>query len=152
MNKKSFFDILKNAEGYRIEYAEVEKTVNNEFLKKLRKKLDMSQNVFSSVLGVTKKTIEKWEQGVNPIKGCSARLLFLLNQKPELINEIYKISMINKKEDIIYNVEIKETRNEEIYASLFNDENEYEEKYLLDNIETKQVYSNNHYLGGPYEC
>lgn len=152
MNKKSFLDILKKAEAYIVEYAEIEETVNNEFVKNLRKKLNMSQNVFSSVLGVTKKTIEKWEQGVNPIKGCSARLLFLLNKKPDLINEIYKINMVNRKEDIVYSIEIKEHSNEEISASFFKNVNECEAQYIVDKAGAKIINLNDYNLGGPYEC
>ena len=54
----------------------------------------MTQNLLASVLGVTKKTIEKWEQGVNPIKGCSARLLYLINKNPAIIKEFYSFEYI----------------------------------------------------------
>ena len=89
MNKKNIFEILKKSDYYKVSYTNVEEIVNGEFVKKLRRKLDMSQNVFATVLGITKKTIEKWEQGANPIKGCSARLLFLIDKNVDLIKEFY---------------------------------------------------------------
>ena len=79
---------------YSVFYAEIENEVNGEFVKNLRKKLNMTQNLLASVLGVTKKTIEKWEQGVNPIKGCSARLLYLINKNPAIIKEFYSFEYI----------------------------------------------------------
>ena len=89
MNKKNIIEILKSSNHYSVFYADIEKEVNGEFVKNLRKKLNMTQNVFASVLGVTKKTIEKWEQGVNPVKGCSARLLYLISKDVSIVKEFY---------------------------------------------------------------
>ncbi|MBR6515717.1 MAG: type II toxin-antitoxin system MqsA family antitoxin [Bacilli bacterium] len=94
MSKNNFIDILKSSNHYSVFYAEIENEVNGEFVKNLRKKLNMTQNLLASVLGVTKKTIEKWEQGVNPIKGCSARLLYLINKNPSIIKEFYSFEYI----------------------------------------------------------
>ena len=94
MSKNNFIDILKYSNHYSVFYAEIENEVNGEFVKNLRKKLNMTQNLLASVLGVTKKTIEKWEQGVNPIKGCSARLLYLINKNPAIIKEFYSFEYI----------------------------------------------------------
>ena len=94
MGKDSVFDIFKKSDYYKVSYFDIEEIVDNNFVKELRKKLDMTQNVFASVLGVTKKTVEKWEQGRNPIKGCSARLLYLIDNNIELINEIYKVEYV----------------------------------------------------------
>ena len=94
MNKKNISEILKSASHYSVFYADIEKEVNGEFVKKLRKKLNMTQNVFASVLGVTKKTIEKWEQGANPVKGCAARLLFLINKDTTIMKELYNFEHI----------------------------------------------------------
>ena len=38
-----------------------------------------------------KKTIEKWEQGVNNINGSSAVLLRLLESNPELLHQLYSV-------------------------------------------------------------
>lgn len=94
MSKKNIIEILKKADHYSVEYNDIEAKVNGDFVKKLRKDLNMSQTVFASILGVTKKTIEKWEQGVNPVKGCSARLLFLIDKDHNLINQIHSFEFI----------------------------------------------------------
>ena len=94
MNKKNIIEILKSSNHYSVFYADIEKEVNGEFVKNLRYKLNMTQNVFASVLGVTKKTIEKWEQGANPVKGCSARLLYLISKDVKLIKEIYNFEFV----------------------------------------------------------
>ena len=94
MNKKSIIEVLKSSNHYSVFYADIEKEVNGEFVKNLRNKLNMTQNVFASVLGVTKKTIEKWEQGVNPVKGCSARLLYLISKDVSIVKEFYSFEYI----------------------------------------------------------
>ena len=88
MNKLDL-SALKNAKYYSIDYINCNELVNNEFLKSFRKNNNLTQVRLANILNVTKKTIEKWEQGVNPIKGTSAALLYLLNKKPELIKEFY---------------------------------------------------------------
>ena len=37
--------------------------INSQFLRDLRIRLNISQRVFADYLGVSKKAIEKWEQG-----------------------------------------------------------------------------------------
>ena len=48
-------------------------------------------------MGVKKKTIEKWEQGVNKVSGSSAVLLKLLRDDPELIGRLYKVQAVSGK-------------------------------------------------------
>lgn len=96
---------LKTAKKYIFSYANTD-VVDAEFVKSLRKKLNMTQIVFASVIGVAKKTVEKWEQGKNPVKGPTAKFLILLDKKPELIQEIYKVETknydINPKNQMFY--------------------------------------------------
>ena len=117
MNKKSLnvFDKIKK---YHVEYIDIESIVTNKFVKELRQKLNMTQTVFAEILGVTKKTIEKWEQGKNPVKGCSARLLYALNENPELINMFYVFEIIEPK-NIQNDNSIKEITNEK-HTTLIN--------------------------------
>ena len=82
---------IKIEKVYKIEYVNLEK-INNEFLKKYREKMGFTQIRLANILSVTKKTIEKWEQGKNPIKGAAATLLYLLDSKPELVELLYKES------------------------------------------------------------
>jgi transcriptional regulator with XRE-family HTH domain len=64
-------------------------------VRNLRVSLDLTQKVFSRVLGVSKKTIEKWEQGVNPVKGPSARLLYLISENHNLVNDLYRVNIVD---------------------------------------------------------
>ena len=66
------------------------RNIDGLFLKELRNKLELTQVQMANYLGVSKKTIEKWEQGVNPIIGAAARLIYLISKEPknlEIIDE-----------------------------------------------------------------
>lgn len=77
--------------GMKCEVHSVDEIVTPAFAKELRKKLNVSQRLFAKILGISEKTIEKWEQGANPIKGTSSRLLFLLDKYDGLIDEFYEV-------------------------------------------------------------
>lgn len=47
------------------------------------------------MLGIKKKTVEKWEQGVNPVNKTASRLLYLINNNPDLVKDFYQLSEIN---------------------------------------------------------
>lgn len=117
MNKKNL-NVFNKIKKYHVEYIDIESIVTNKFVKELRQKLNMTQTVFAEILGVTKKTIEKWEQGKNPVKGCSARLLYALNENPELINMFYVFEIIEPK-NIQNDNSIKEITNEK-HTTLIN--------------------------------
>lgn len=87
--KKLDLSILNKAESYSVDFENIDQKVDALFVKKLRDKLNMSQSFFAQVLGVSKKTIEKWEQSVNPIAGMSSRLMYLIDKYPDLINCFY---------------------------------------------------------------
>lgn len=96
------------ARTFEIKYTNVDTIVDKEFVKSLRNKLNMTQLVFASVLGVTKKTVEKWEQGKTPIKCASARFLYLLDIRPEIVEEFYTVNSYNI--DISYDAEYTESK------------------------------------------
>jgi putative transcriptional regulator len=134
--KKLDLSRFDKAKTFEIKYLDVDEIVDNNFVKNLRKKLNMTQLVFASVIGVTKKTVEKWEQGKNPVKGAAARFLYLLDLKPELINEFYVVNSYNT--EITYIVEnfkpIEETKKESINNYIINGESE--------NYRTDRKYKN----------
>jgi len=53
-----------------------------------QEKLHLSQNVFASVLNVSLKTVQAWEQGRNVPCGPALRLLWLLTVRPEMLEPI----------------------------------------------------------------
>lgn len=83
--------------GSRITFKipDFENVVNKEFVKTLRNELNYTQNVFANAIGVRKKTIEKWEQGINPVVGPTARLLYLINDDKAILSKIYSADFID---------------------------------------------------------
>ncbi|MBE2255112.1 MAG: type II toxin-antitoxin system MqsA family antitoxin [Ignavibacteria bacterium] len=57
-------------------------------IKKIRKKLFLTQKTFAKALGVSIKTVESWESNTNIPSGPAQRFLYLLNKKPQLLEEI----------------------------------------------------------------
>lgn len=98
MSNKLNQDLWKQFEDegtvIEIDVPDFEEVVDNKFVKSLRTDLGLTQKVFGDVLGVAKKTIEKWEQGSNPIKGTAARLLYLINDDYDLVNKLYSVNII----------------------------------------------------------
>lgn len=84
-------NIEKLLESKRVEVSYINTDVDKEFVKNFRKEHHLTQVALANILGVTKKTIEKWEQGVNNINGSSAVLLRLLENNPELIHQVYSV-------------------------------------------------------------
>ncbi len=56
-------------------------------VKKIRKSTGFSQRLFASYLGVSTKTVEAWESGVNQPSGAASRLLNMLEINNHLIDE-----------------------------------------------------------------
>ena len=50
---------------------------------RLRKKLNVSQQVFAGLLNASVKTVQTWEQGLKKPNGPSLRLLEILQKHPE---------------------------------------------------------------------
>ena len=84
-------NIEKLLESKRVEVSYINTDVDKEFVRNFRKEHHLTQVALANVLGVTKKTIEKWEQGVNNVNGSSAVLLRLLENNPELIHQLYSV-------------------------------------------------------------
>lgn len=78
-------------ESKRVEVSFVNKDIDKDFVKAFRKEHQLTQAALANILGVTKKAIEKWEQGVNKVNGSSAVLLRLLQDNPELLHQIYSV-------------------------------------------------------------
>ena len=81
----------KLLESERTEITFSETSVNKYFVKMFREKNSLTQIALANILGVKKKTIEKWEQGANNVNGSSAVLLKLLDDNPTLIEQLYKV-------------------------------------------------------------
>lgn len=86
-------DISKLLESTRLEITFADVNVDRDFIKAFRKEYGLTQTALANMLGVTKKTIEKWEQGKNNVGGSSAVLLKLLNDNPNLIEQLYRVKV-----------------------------------------------------------
>lgn len=86
-------DISKLLESTRLEITFADVNVDRDFVKAFRKEHGLTQIALANMLGVTKKTIEKWEQGKNNVGGSSAVLLKLLNDNPNLIEQLYRVKV-----------------------------------------------------------
>jgi putative transcriptional regulator len=57
-------------------------------IKKVRKKLGLSQNAFAISLNISIKTLQNWEQGIRSPDGAAVTLLKLINKNPAILKEI----------------------------------------------------------------
>jgi putative transcriptional regulator len=57
------------------------KMYSNDQIRKIRNNAGMTQSVFASYMGVSKKTVEAWEKGRNNPTGSACRLLNILDSK-----------------------------------------------------------------------
>lgn len=58
-------------------------------IKAIRSELDITQRVLALVLAVSPRTVEAWEAGKSQPNGSACRLLQLIQQHPNLIEEIF---------------------------------------------------------------
>ncbi|UBH14414.1 helix-turn-helix domain-containing protein [Macrococcus armenti] len=58
---------------------------NVQYIKTIRKRLGMSRKELSILLGVSKKTVDAWERGVNIPSGTAKRLMQLINDDSEFV-------------------------------------------------------------------
>lgn len=84
-------------DAYEFKITDVDAEVTPEFVRNLRNRLNLSQRMFAKILGLSEKTIEKWEQGATEVKRTASRLLYILDKQPELLDELYMV----KREDEI---------------------------------------------------
>jgi len=90
MNKAKLNNMLKNDEKiFRVKRVNSKDLVDKDFIKALRNKLDFTQVVFASVLGVSIKTVEKWEQGSVEPRDMVKKFLYVLDLYPSLIKDLY---------------------------------------------------------------
>ena len=86
-------NVSKLLESKRVEVTFAEIKIDKDFVKRFRLENHLTQIALANILGVKKKTIEKWEQGANNINGSSAVLLKLLNDNPELLGQLYTVKV-----------------------------------------------------------
>lgn len=63
--------------------------VDGAFIVRFRNKHNLTQYALANIMGVSYKTILRWERRKKPIKGSAAVLLSLLNDNDELVKKVY---------------------------------------------------------------
>lgn len=63
------------------------KEYNSTEIKEIRKNTGLSQKLFASYLGVSNKTVEAWERGINQPSGAASRMLHMMEMDGNLIDE-----------------------------------------------------------------
>ena len=86
------FDVLKNAPRISVSYIVDE--INADYVKEFRRKYKLTQIALANIMGVTKKTIEKWEQGKNKVSGSSSVLFTLLSNNENLLSQLRMVKII----------------------------------------------------------
>lgn len=86
----------------RVEVRIAEFKIDKFFVKEFRANNHLTQAALASVFGVTKKAVEKWEQGSNKINGSAAVLFKLLNDNPFLLSQLYDVRVTEEKKENQY--------------------------------------------------
>lgn len=63
--------------------------VDGTFIERFRNKHNLTQYALANIMGVSYKTILRWERRKKPIKGSAAVLLSMLNDNDELVEKAY---------------------------------------------------------------
>jgi putative transcriptional regulator len=65
---------------------------DREAIRQIRLQSNLTLKSFAFCMGVSQKTVESWESGVNAPSGASCRLLQILEKKPNAFRELEIIS------------------------------------------------------------
>ena len=101
MGKLNFDEIKKDA----IEIIEPDFSyIDGKHLRKFRMELKMSQVLMADYLGVSKKAIEKWEQGKNKMNPVVARMIYLMENDPKVFSLLKQVKMGSRVFEINSNI------------------------------------------------
>lgn len=79
--------------------------VDGAFIVRFRNKHNLTQYALANIMGVSYKTILRWERRKKPIKGSAAVLLSLLNDNDELVKKVYCVKHSKGLEQIEEEIE-----------------------------------------------
>ncbi len=93
MGKVNINEIKKNA----IKVVEPDFSyIDGKYFRNFRMKLKMSQSLLADYLGVSKKAIEKWEQGKNKVNPVVARMIYLMEREPKIFSLLKEVKTANE--------------------------------------------------------
>ena len=67
--------------------------IDGAYLRSFRMKMKMSQSLLADYLGVSKKAIEKWEQGTNKVNAVIARMIYLMENDNKVFSLLKKVKI-----------------------------------------------------------
>ncbi len=85
--EQSLREMVDHSAGKKMELRTTKFTKFNRVFKKadvtkIRKRMNVSQGVFATILNVSTKTVQSWEQGTGTPSGPSAKLLDIADHNP----------------------------------------------------------------------
>lgn len=80
-----------SARKNKLTVSPVEEFTNLE-IKEVRESLNMTQVIFAQIIGVSKKTVEAWEAGINSPNGPAKRIISMLKEDPSLPEKYHIVS------------------------------------------------------------
>ena len=89
--------------------------IDGEYVKTLRHKLGLTQWLFADLMKVSIKTVEKWEQGKNPVTNGNAVAMVLFDRYPSLMETFIEVGEGIREPNFD---DIKETSKEEMPQGL----------------------------------
>lgn len=72
------------------------KEYSSKEIKEIRKATGFSQKLFASYMGVSDKTVEAWEAGINRPSGAASRILTMMEMNSDLTTKFPFVKMIVK--------------------------------------------------------
>ncbi len=75
--------------------------IDGKYLRSFRMRIKFSQSLLADYLGVSKKAIEKWEQGKNKVNPVVARMIYLMERDQKIFSLLKPVSVAN--EEISFN-------------------------------------------------
>ena len=74
--------------------------IDGKYLRSFRMRIKMSQALLADYLGVSKKAIEKWEQGKNKVNPVIARMIYLMENDPKVFSLLKNVKIGDEVFDI----------------------------------------------------
>lgn len=65
--------------------------IDGKYLREFRMKMKMSQSLMADYLGVSKKAIEKWEQGKNKMNPLVSRMIYLIENDTKVLSLLKQV-------------------------------------------------------------
>ncbi len=100
--------------------------IDGKYLRDFRMKMKMSQAVFADYLGVTKKAIEKWEQGKNKVNPVVCRMIYLMEKDSRIFYMLKEVSYEGQPIEIKPSSSFEDSyvENSELVAEVYNTKEE----------------------------